>query len=795
MTEAHVPRRRLSTLQPSLLLLGSVLLLLMLGVSLDSLSPSVKLGGVSVGALMALTWWIFHRRETSIAFEVSGTIMKPLLALVLLQTILVFRAPMLRPSFEAEIQTLTLFLFFLFVLGSLNARWTPRIWEDALILIVVALSAVESILIGAWFRQWWEISGGQPLVPPTGYRASGLLLGHPNVLAGFIGLVLPLLLVRILSARTTSTRMKRSLPFGFLLLILFFTSSRGGWLASALGLAVAVGLTFLDRFKGIADAFSGAGNWLRSRPWWQLALGTIAAVGIAYIAFWQIARTGHAPLTRSRLPVWRVAWDIFQSSRLLGHGPGSFPFLFALISPFRELDVPHAHNLLLQFLDESGLIGLIILSGLIASIGRMMIRGWIGANGPSRKMLAGYAGAGAAMLSHNMIDFLFGQPLYTAAAFVLLALGLDAVKLPSQNGNDAPMKIGPIVLLSLTLPLALTICLRGAWTYWDGINLARSGDWHAAADTLCEFEPNRTEPLDAEACGLATAVMKGSEYDIATGNALFEAANGDPYWGFHFANLSLVQWITDQQDEAIVSMQRAITDMPSEPTLAIMRGFYAESHGDFLLASAYYSEALREEPWMLWDDFFQRSPRRVPESTEGITSEFTEANLLLWRATLDLRTDNPEQAMALVSDAEHLSPRNSMIYALRAENYALHNQLDEAQRAVEIGRFIQPNDLLLQVLEARIAAQREDLDGARTALTQAANNVRYDTRSQRYYYAAYNRYSLPIDRLPAAFRAAPVPGLLDDLIRAIHDPEWTSGAQPSQVEAWTEAAGILSQWR
>lgn len=796
MSDARKADSRLVALQPSLLLLGAVTLLLMLGISLDSLSPSVKLAGVSMLMLLSLFWWVGRQRLVTAAVHAAKPILRPLLALVLLQTVLVIGAPLLRPAFESELQNLALLLFLLFVLGALKTVWGRRTWEDSLILVVIALSIVEFVLIVAWFLQWWRIRSGGALIPPTGYRASGLLLGHPNVLAGFIALALPLLLVRILTAPTGPSRILRSAPFGFLLMILFFTSSRGGWAASAIGLSVSAGLLLFSRFEGLAGALSGAASWLRSRPWWQLALAAIAVAGAAYVAIWQIARTGHAPIGLSRLPVWRAAWEIFLSSPFLGHGPGSFPMLYAATSSYRELDIPHAHNLILQVLDENGLVGLAMLTWLLTALGRALFRGWLYASQPTRRSLAAYFGAGAAILSQNMIDFLFGPPLYSAASFVLLALALDAIESPAATSQPKTSAVGQLVLLSALLPIAMYACLRGAWDYWDGVNLARSGDWETAADALCQAEQEPNEPLYAEACGLARSRVEGFRYSEETRTALSTATNGDPFWGSHWANLAMVDWSNRNSVQAVQEMKLARLAMPTDASLSIMAGYFAETVAGPDQALPYYRQALIDNPWLLRDDFFGKDHSvRIPASPESLTTHLTEDGLLLWQAAQEIDADRPGRALPLIERAEQLKPNNATVYGLRAEFELSSGDLEGAWDSIQLGRFIQANNLQLAVLYAQIAEQRGDFGAAREGLTSAANMILQNTQSQRYYYAAYNRYSLPIDRVPAAFQPAPVPGLLDLLDRAARDPTWTTGAQASQIAAWSEAAAVLDRWR
>jgi hypothetical protein len=147
-------------------------------------------------------------------------------------------------SFEFVLKELTILLGFIFIFDSLQGVWQPTTWENALINYGLTFSFVDLLLAYFWHNNWWQITGTVFSLPPEGYRSPGIFLGHPNVMAGFINLILPIMLVRLLQERDWK---KRALWISGLLPIaiaLYFTSSRTGVLAGILGAGTTITLIY-----------------------------------------------------------------------------------------------------------------------------------------------------------------------------------------------------------------------------------------------------------------------------------------------------------------------------------------------------------------------------------------------------------------------------------------------------------------------------------------------------------------------------------------------------------------------
>lgn len=88
--------------------------------------------------------------------------------------------------------------------------------------------------------------------------------------------------------------------------------------------------------------------------------------------FENITKPMSIPSLKSRLPVFNSAWNCFKEKPLFGYGFTNFDNCFKLqrkimVKKYEivEKSVPHAHNLFLQFLSETGFFGFLIMMYII----------------------------------------------------------------------------------------------------------------------------------------------------------------------------------------------------------------------------------------------------------------------------------------------------------------------------------------------------------------------------------------------------------------------------------------------
>lgn len=233
------------------------------------------------------------------------------------------------------------------------------------------------------------------------------LLNYANEAAGYINLLIPMCSAVTLYCRGKWIRLCSGLAVLLAGAALVLTQSRGAWLAAG-----AVGAIIVIRFApallrlpaGIATLLVG------------LVLAYVVPITSSRVQNIEVN------ITDSRLALWRAAIRMFQASPVFGVGYGSYESRYP---QYLDLDffggaVIQAHNLYLQLLAESGVIGLLSFIALVGVAIWLAVRGHIAAHdNESRFAAALYVGVGMALIGvliHGVVDVLF----YASAQFALL---------------------------------------------------------------------------------------------------------------------------------------------------------------------------------------------------------------------------------------------------------------------------------------------------------------------------------------------------------------------------------------
>lgn len=204
------------------------------------------------------------------------------------------------------------------------------------------------------------------------FRIGGLL-GHPNILAGYIAMLAPMLLAMLM----TRLSMARKLAIGAVLVLalvaLLLTLSRSGWLAFALAVPIVMGLMLRER-RSRQRALAGT----------MIALGAGLAGALAFAPAIVRRFTQSDPGAVDFRWDWMgVAWAMVRDHPLLGVGLNSF----VLHLPGRTIhggtdgltrsfgaNWPVVHDIYLLIWAEQGTIGflcfLLLLAGLLRTAGR-----------------------------------------------------------------------------------------------------------------------------------------------------------------------------------------------------------------------------------------------------------------------------------------------------------------------------------------------------------------------------------------------------------------------------------------
>ncbi|MDT3700868.1 MAG: O-antigen ligase family protein [Thermincola sp.] len=276
-----------------------------------------------------------------------------------------------------------------------------------------------------------------PLSDPTAVRLYGTA-GEPQVFGGFLITLLPLLAAAILY-KLNFTRPLFYYPAAVLLLLALTATFSAGALAG-FGVAVILLLLFIPYYNfrqlvslglifvlvgslifGLATAFPGYSSAFKAVTYKFTAQmpafeklreqGDTSLEG-TYKALQKSESDSPAidskylPSVRSKAErTWfRAAlWNMFQSSPVLGIGPGNFGPLYDSFRPLGSESppyVPKPHNQYLEILAETGLIGGVAFLWVLGSLGRLLYQCWQAANPEDRRLLLGLAASLAAVGVH-----------------------------------------------------------------------------------------------------------------------------------------------------------------------------------------------------------------------------------------------------------------------------------------------------------------------------------------------------------------------------------------------------------
>ncbi len=281
-------------------------------------------------------------------------------------------------------------------------NWVTTSPRFHLMILGLAAAGLGLVLIAAVGVEW-PSEAKLPFVPESLYSRLPQLLAdtvHPNVMAGSLVIILPIVLALIIFAWQELGRIDRLLLVMAILAmtgVLILTKSRGAWM----GFAAALALLALLRWRQ---------GWLALSL--ALLLVVVAIVMIGPQQLLQIVTANDAiGGIQGRAEIWSRAIYMIQDFPFTGIGMGLYKEIESVLYPFFLTvsgSVPHAHNLFLQVAVDMGIPGLVswlAISALVLVIswqiyyrGRSLNQKWIMGVG------TGFLGSQIALLVHGLTD-------------------------------------------------------------------------------------------------------------------------------------------------------------------------------------------------------------------------------------------------------------------------------------------------------------------------------------------------------------------------------------------------------
>jgi putative inorganic carbon (HCO3(-)) transporter len=437
------------------------------------------------------------------------------------------------------------------------------------------------------------------------WRRPGGTLGHPNYLAGYAVMALPLL-AWLAATSGWRGRLGCGLLAAAALLVVVATLSRGAWLA---GLAAA-GVMFAlwpGRRKLLWAGGLAAGALL-------LALAACLVLGDSFADSLR-ERLGGLAYSPARRPVWQAAWRVFLDHPWLGSGPDTFgpAFTRARTPEYWQVEwglLPRrAHNDLLHALATQGIAGGLAYVGLALALALTCVRAWRRRPG-RRPLVAALAGAAVAFYVQNVFGFAVAG---TAALFAFVA-GVIA-SLEDERAAD-PRAAHEVSEFAFTHPLTscaarLVVTVPLAWLVVAPVvasAVSRRADldpsWHAVAVRLAPwhdlFHSRRCIAALDDAEAAPTADRKRARL-IEARAAAAEACRLSPRWAHHHANLGralleLARAGAADPAEAMAAFDRALGLDPCDPLAFADAARAATALGRPAEAERYVARGLAVDP-------------------------------------------------------------------------------------------------------------------------------------------------------------------------------------------------------
>lgn len=643
----------------------------------------------------------------------------PLLALLVAALVATFFS--INPIYSQE--TLVFYLiylaFFYLAVDLGRQTWFVELTLNALIGVAGLVWLLGLLQLFRWFEQ----TGPLPELlrqAGLGWRLPRLsVLGNPNTLASYIGLIFPLVLYKLTTARRWITRGLLSIWLLMLFGEAFLSQSRGGLLA----VLVATGAYLF--FLTWQRSETGSERLRRLAPRRGWLLGGLAGLGLLFLIWFTTSFRRLDEGLDIRQRVMSGALQTLLERPLTGAGPGALGVDLVRQTPVYSFIWPDAHNLFLTFIAETGWPGLLALVWLLAACGRLV---WtmLRRSELNRWPLASLAclAALAGFVAHNLVDSQLKYPLIMMLVAILAGFWLsprwpEPLEPDAASGRWGRLAHGAgLLLVLLGAGLGLRH-VRHLEAYNQGVSAATAGDWTGAVAALGraqQFAP--ADPFYQRQLAFALGAQPDPgpaalDEAITRYQAALEPVDTLPN---DHANLACLLHEAGQPEPALAAMRQAVALYP-HPLYRLNLGRYLEAAGQTEAAWLEYAQVIAAQPELLQASFWRQTPARAaafPALLDQAERSLVEAPALDLFKLVDLRLQ-AGQAAAAWQTYDTYAPQTDLATQHWVKGY-LHLQtgeLDQAQEELSRALILNPSQAEAYHYLSRIAA-------AQTRWTDAA---------------------------------------------------------------------------
>ncbi|MCS7247380.1 MAG: O-antigen ligase family protein [Anaerolineales bacterium] len=743
--------------------------------------------------LLSLAWLLYLGRQKP-AFLISKGLA---FALILAAYLLLIS----NVSYRLPANPYTVFISLIFISLALALYVTLEtderriLWENSLIFaffIVFLLQLLETVFFYSSFLRTMPKLNVLGDKISLAFRVPGVFFAHPNVAAGFLNFVWPIVLIRLIHAQSRPKKILWVLALTLMGLTLLLAISRGAMIG-----ALFAGAFFLYRSLRSEATKENLSERIpnRARP-------SLLPIGLGVLLFsllligivWRATTSGQInlfglgasrlltvldSLSSGRALLWNYAWEAFLNKPILGHGNAGFPVAYvhpAQLPPgFLALS---AHNLWLNVAVEYGIVGLLFLFALLAiCFGKAV--DYLKKQGkplvPSDAYLAGALG----FLGHQLFDSMLWVPTYLASFMILLVLLLRYTLSFGEWRFGRRQFLFLSFLLTLALLysyVALTKMIAPSYAYYSSTESVSNP--HTSQNNICALANRYTQnALYSFECSMELVEQLSADFSEQTVPqkaqlALHYQERGielDPYWPPQKANLAVLHWLNGNREVALEIMRETASNTPRNPLIWLNLGWMEEQLGNSQQALAAYERVVRLSPLVLRSNFahlsalFSSSAYVLETWMTSRTQwdEWYEYEIVdkdFMSGIIALGLGRPEDALSsLQLSAERFEPNYPSFYAYLAYALYLSDQREDAYpiahdlALLDQSGLYKMEDPLLTAIAAFILYESEQPD---LAYPLFMNSYLLQTRASEpmYYSHVYRQPILKSDISPLLIR-------------------------------------------
>lgn len=606
----------------------------------------------------------------------------------------------------SELWLIGISILLFLAIGDFIRRGLPEDLVLKAVFIVGAMIMAFAWLEGIrWYVNWFRTAG--VLLPGINYR-----LPLPN----FFGVLLNLLLMFAGAMFFFQRRwLSRVLLLVFILSdlgLIYLTSSRGGWLGTAAGL-LCLSVLLVSQYREKLSHL-----WLRVRKNKTLVVGGAAALliftaAVGVVLYRQAMHPTHtSSIIGARSYLWIPAWQSFLRSPWVGEGPFTYVSQYVKVHsvPPHEIFV-YAHNLYLDVLSGSGILGIAVLTWLIVSAAVYLLKKLSLSVSSEKGMILGAISAMAAFLVHGLLDSVH-HTIPTSAWTLAILLGVVI------RPDDKTKKFSGLAVLTCAGVIGLSwINIWQNAPFEKGVRAANLGQM-GEASAYFEEASRRDNGMAIvwQQLGLADSQLAYEGQKSFLGRAIraYEiAVQIDPDWAVHHANLAALYREDGSLTKARLEFEKAVQEAPLSAVFWLNLGEVAEAQEDYTGARGYYQKTLDLRPdWA--------------EAYDWRASAFRQEVVKAWKSN---RPEVDQPSILALEQQLTANPDVASSYISLAGRYLQEGREEEANSLLEKAQltYIQSDEELLELkwLQAVSLAQRHEYAEAVKIGEDALNGIRY----------------------------------------------------------------------